>query len=96
MMNRRHFLNALGIGAAGLILPRKSFFLPPAGGWRPEVISVTIPMHASFGWSQETIVSVSFEVDGVWHRAKDVNFNYDGNLECGMPQGVHPRLIKVL
>lgn len=37
-MNRRSFLTIAGLSAAGLIvpeliLPKRSFFLPPAGGW---------------------------------------------------------------
>lgn len=35
-MNRRELLAGLSAGAAGaLIVPSRSIFLPPRGGWRP-------------------------------------------------------------
>ena len=39
-MNRRAFFRTLALSAAGLYLPTKTFFLPPAGGWAiPETES---------------------------------------------------------
>ena len=33
MTTRRDFLKGLGLTAAGLLVPTRTIFLPPAGGW---------------------------------------------------------------
>jgi len=40
MVTRRQFLTVLaGASAGALILPRRTFFLPPPGGWRASDLS---------------------------------------------------------
>lgn len=54
-MNRRSFLSLFGLAAAGVIVaPKTSYFLPPVGGWKSDII---LRPHMLFGqeqWAIET------------------------------------------
>ncbi len=61
-MNRRQLLIALAsavpLAASGLLLPRRTFFLPPDGGWglTPALILVDINSLITQMWSQSYVV----------------------------------------
>jgi len=65
MITRRLFLG-LAAGAAGalivpeLIVPKRTFFLPPPGGWRPQdytTRTITMPGAHSFQVGHELVFS---------------------------------------
>ncbi len=77
-MNRRAFLQAIGASVAvtaggiellRLTVPKRTFFLPPAGGWCPE--DWCQPMSYAFGpgklyldgWLIGSVTSLDFSID---------------------------------
>jgi hypothetical protein len=66
MISRRGFLGMLGaggVGASALLLPRKTIFLPPPGGWpRGALASMVIP-RTDLEYYAEAIASGRCEYD---------------------------------
>ena len=65
-MNRRGFLKSLlgvaSVTAAGIILPKVTYFLPPAQGWRPsEYTTYLVGKDAYFLQSPQDTLATYFD-----------------------------------
>jgi hypothetical protein len=88
-MNRRHFLALIGATAPAalilpeLLVPHRTFFLPPSGGWAPSLGDLWLDY---VNLARPAGVEVTIRVDFIARKPAIVELNSIGRLELVLPE----------
>jgi hypothetical protein len=82
-VNRRQLLLALAsaapLGVAGLLCPRRTFFLPPRGGWAVETTDRGVIDWPGTYWEPISASAVDRDIVVVYRY--DIDFAYGSSIE---------------
>ena len=79
-MNRRSFLRTLALSAGGiallgpeLLVPKRTYFLPPAGGWLREDPYAYLMRHGAILGGPDLVTDITI---WDWHDGRPPNYKY--------------------